>query len=63
MKGETEFERSEKIARSMKLTGTLQYQNQFSLSGFYRINNHFKLDADVNYTFIFNAKNINDNFE
>lgn len=55
-------EESEKIARSMKLTGTLQYQNQFSLSGFYRINNHFKLDADVNYTFIFNAKNINDNF-
>ena len=50
------------MAREMGLTGVVQYTNRFTLSGFYSINEHIKLDADVSYNFIFNSQNQLDNF-
>lgn len=53
---------AEKMARSWALTGTIQYTNQISLSAKYQINKNCSLDGNLTYSFIFNNKNIPDNF-
>ena len=50
------------MARSWALTGTIQYTNQISLSAKYQINKNCSLDGNLTYSFIFNNKNIPDNF-
>ncbi|MBR5645804.1 MAG: hypothetical protein IKX23_04115 [Treponema sp.] len=55
-------EEAEKLARSWALTGTIQYTNQISLGGKYQINKNCSLDANLTYSFIFNNKNVEDNF-
>lgn len=51
------------IAHTHKLTGTIQYTNNITLKGHYRINKHFNIEALFSYIFVFNNKNVSDKFE
>lgn len=53
---------SEKIARDMSLSGTIQYTNQFKIHGNYIINEHLKLDSEIIYMLILNNNNIKSGF-
>ena len=53
---------AEKIARSYKLSGVVQYTNQIKLKGWYQINEHCKLDSQIIYYLIINNQNKKDNF-
>jgi len=50
------------IARSYKLTGTVQFTNQATVKGSYTLNEHFDFNGQMTYTFIINNKNIMDDF-
>lgn len=50
------------IARTYRLTGTVQFTNQVNLSGSYNFTDNFSLDAGLLYSFIFNNKNKSGNF-
>ena len=51
------------IARSWALTGVVQYTNRITAHGSYKFNEHFSIEGQVIYTFIFNNNNINNNFQ
>ncbi|MCR4734779.1 MAG: hypothetical protein K5829_07250 [Treponema sp.] len=55
-------EKAEEIARSMALTGILQYTNQIMLKATYDLNSHFSFDAGLVYCFVFNNNNQQGNF-
>lgn len=61
--GILDADKSEEIARSYKLTGTVQFMNSIVLKGYYAFNRHFRLDGQASYQFIFNNKNMSGNFE
>ncbi|MCI6323071.1 hypothetical protein [Treponema porcinum] len=54
---------SEDIARSYKLTGTVQFTNSITLKGYYTFNSHLRADAQAVYQFIINNRNVSGNFE
>ena len=54
---------SEDIARSYKLTGTVQFTNSITLKGYYTFNSHLRADAQAVYQFIINHRNVSGNFE
>lgn len=56
-------EEARDMARDMWLTGTIQYTNQVTVSGFWQINKHFKIDASIVYSVILNAYNQQNNFQ
>lgn len=45
------------MARTYKLTGTVQFTNQITLKGNYILNDHLNFNAQLVYSFIFNNKN------
>ena len=53
---------SEDIARSYKLTGTVQFTNSITLKGYYTFNSHLRADAQAVYQFIINNRNVSGNF-
>ncbi len=55
-------EEAEEIARTHKLTGTVQFTNSITLSSNYNITEHTGLSLKAGYTFIFNNKNVKDDF-
>lgn len=50
-------EEAASLARTLRLTGVVQYTNCITLKGTYMINNHFAFAARLSYMFIFNNKN------
>lgn len=54
---------AEDMARTYRLTGTIQFTNAITLKGYYAFTNHLKIEGQASYSFIFNNKNISDNFE
>lgn len=50
-------------ARNMWLTGTVEYRNQLALSGSYHIRDNLRLTGKCIYTFVFNNKNVADDFQ
>ena len=61
--GILDADEAEAMARTYKLTGTVQFTNSVTLKGYYAFNRHFRLDGQASYQFIFNNKNISGNFE
>ncbi|MCF0124541.1 MAG: hypothetical protein HUJ68_02085, partial [Clostridia bacterium] len=49
--------------RNMWMTGTCEYLNRVGVKGNYTFNEHFNLYGEINYSFIFNNKNIENDFE
>lgn len=60
---EEQLAANEEKARSWKLTGTIQYTNRLTLNGCWKINEHFKLQGQVAYNFVFNNHNKNGNHQ
>lgn len=56
-------EDAEKVGRNHFLTGIIQYTNELSLQGKYIINKNFEINSKLSFIFIYNHKNITDNFE
>ena len=54
---------NERFARSWALTGIIQYTNRITAHGSYKFNEHFSIEGQVIYTFIFNNNNIFNNFQ
>ena len=54
---------NEKEARSWALSGVVQYTNRITLSGSWQINNHFKVEGQTIYSFIFNNHSKKNNFQ
>ncbi len=52
-----------KKSRNMWMSGIREYTNQFTISGEYQIFDNLKLYGQVVYSFIFNTKNILNNFQ
>lgn len=63
LKGGKSAEETEAEARSWNLTGKVQYTNRLSIFGSYRFNQHFKLEGQAIYNFIFNNRNIDGNLQ
>ncbi len=61
LKGMT-YEEAVSLARSYLLTGTVQFSNTISASAKYTFNDHWSINGKAAYTFVFNNKNIQDNF-
>ena len=60
---EEQLAANEEKARSWNLTGTVQYTNRLTLSGSWKINEHFKLEGQAIYNLIFNNHNKNGNHQ
>ena len=56
-------EDAENVGRNHFLTGIIQYTNELSLQGKYVINKNFEINSKFSFIFIYNHKNITDNFE
>ena len=56
-------EDAENVGRNHFLTGIIQYTNELSLQGKYVINKNIELNSKLSFIFIFNHKNIPNNFE
>lgn len=56
-------EDAQRIGRNHYLTGIIQYTNELSLQGKYVINKNIELNSKLSFIFIFNHKNIPNNFE
>lgn len=56
-------EDAENVGRNHFLTGIIQYTNELSLQGKYIINKNFEINSKLSFIFIFNHKNIPNNFE
>lgn len=54
---------AEDLARTYKLTGTVSYTNQIALKCSYRLNEHFNFSGKFVYSFVFNSKNMDGNFQ
>jgi len=51
------------LARSWKHLGTIQYTNSLTASGSYEFNKYVTISAQMAYTFIYNNKNVEGNFD
>ena len=56
-------EEAANLARDFKLSGTVQFTNQFAVKGSYSFNDHVTAKAQLMYQFIFNNHNETGNFE
>ena len=61
--GELSADEAAAIARSWALTGVVQYTNRITAHGSYKFNEHFSIEGQVIYTFIFNNNSILNNFQ
>jgi hypothetical protein len=52
-----------KIGRNHSLNGIIQFTNELSVQGKYVINQNFEINSKLSFIFIFNHKNIPNNFE
>lgn len=58
-----EYVEDSSLARSFALLGNIEYKNQLTLDGSYKLNDHFKFDGQLVYSFIWNNNHIPGNFQ
>lgn len=49
--------------RNKWISGCCEYKNQFTINGSYNITKKMKVQGEFVYSFVFNARNVNDNFQ